>query len=80
MQINVGIYFKSDIGESQNHFTSFAMEANNVEEVVQMFLNTKGNQAVNLTNGYRIINFDNVCYMDIVAEEEEEEILLDAQG
>ena len=64
MKVRVALYFNSDVEKAQN-CTIFDMEASSVEEVVNMMLSQNGRQPINIEGGYRVINFDNVCYIDI---------------
>lgn len=41
------------------------MQGNSVEKVTKTILNVKGKHAINLDNGYKIINFGNACWTDI---------------
>ena len=44
---------------------SFVMQGNSAEKVTKTILNVKGKHAINLDNGYKIINFGNACRTDI---------------
>lgn len=69
IKVKVFLYFNSDVEKAQN-CTIFDMEASSVEEVTNMMLSQNKRQPINIEGGYRVINFDNVCYIDIIAVED----------
>lgn len=69
--ILITIYFKENVtSPTDPGVVTFTMQGNSVDEVTQTILNVKGKHAINLGNGYRIINFDNMCWVDIQSETE----------
>ena len=69
--ILITIYFKENVtSPTDPGVVTFTMQGANVDEVAQTILNVKGKHAINLGNGYRIINFDNMCWVDIQSETE----------
>lgn len=74
----VNLYFKHNVTSiSDPGLVQFNMQGNSVEEITQQLLNTTGKYAIGLPGGYKIINLDNVCYIDIIDPNPEDEIIID---
>lgn len=61
MEFLINLYFGKE-----EEVVSFIFFGNSIEEVTQTFLEMKGKQPIDLENGYRIINFDRINYIDIL--------------
>lgn len=73
----INMYFNNANNPSDSGLVQFSMQGNSVEEVTQQLLNTTGKYAIGLPGGYKIINLDNVCYIDIIDPNPEDEIIID---
>ena len=80
----INLYFKTNISDGKDPgLVQFVMQGNSVEEVTNDLLTTTGKYPIDIDGGYKIINVDNVCWIDVIdpemfsKEEEYEELTLD---
>jgi hypothetical protein len=62
-KVIVKLYFGNNVDGVED--TVFVMDGD-VTTVVNTLLGASGKQPVEIDEGFKIINFDNVCWMDVI--------------
>lgn len=63
--ILVSIFYKDVNSVTDNGLVCFTMQGNSIEEVTQMLANAPSRQIIEIAGGYKILNMDNIAWLDV---------------
>lgn len=63
--ILVSIYYKDTNSVTDNGLVCFTMKGESIEEVTQMLANAPSRQIIEIAGGYKILNMDNIAWLDV---------------
>ena len=63
--ILVSIYYKDTNSVTDNGLVCFTMKGESIEEVPQMLANAPSRQIIEIAGGYKILNMDNIAWLDV---------------